>query len=102
MRSRRRDRDRSEAIRRRSSWRRTIPATAIDCAPMPAAEPKERTLDANGLRFRALEWEAGAHAATALLVHATSFCAEVWKPAWNAARAHGADGVRAVAIDQRG
>ncbi len=64
--------------------------------------PRELGLDANGLRFRALAWEADPGAATALLVHATSFCADAWKPAWAAARAHGAARLRAVAIDQRG
>jgi pimeloyl-ACP methyl ester carboxylesterase len=59
----------------------------------------ERWLAANGLRFRALEW--GGAAPTALLVHATSFCADGWRPLWSAARANGAD-LRAVAIDQRG
>jgi pimeloyl-ACP methyl ester carboxylesterase len=37
-----------------------------------------------------------------LLVHATSFCAEVWGPAWEAAKAAGLAGRRALAIDQRG
>ena len=37
-----------------------------------------------------------------LLVHATSFCAEVWGPAWGAARAAGLADRRALAIDQRG
>ena len=37
-----------------------------------------------------------------LLVHATSFCADVWRPVWSAACASGAAGLRAVAIDQRG
>jgi pimeloyl-ACP methyl ester carboxylesterase len=62
--------------------------------------PHERVLEANGLRFRALEWPGRAPAA--LLVHATSFCADAWAPAWEAARAHGAGDVRAVAVDQRG
>jgi pimeloyl-ACP methyl ester carboxylesterase len=67
-----------------------------------SAAPSERSLDANGLRFRALEWTVAASARTALLVHATSFCADTWRPAWSAAQAHGADALRAVAIDQRG
>jgi len=37
-----------------------------------------------------------------VLVHATSFCAEVWGPAWGAARAAGLADRRALAIDQRG
>jgi len=65
-------------------------------------EPRERRLAANGLSFRALEWDGDARDGTALLVHATSFCADAWKPAWSAARAHGAGDARAVAIDQRG
>lgn len=65
------------------------------------AAPRDRSVEANGLRFRALEWDADA-GTTALLVHATSFCADVWKPAWDAARESGAGGLRAVAIDQRG
>jgi pimeloyl-ACP methyl ester carboxylesterase len=63
---------------------------------------RELGLDANGLHFRALEWAADPRAATALLLHATSFCADAWKPAWAAARAHGAVALRGVAIDQRG
>lgn len=65
------------------------------------SDPIERALDANGLRFRALEWAGDASVEPALLVHATSFCADGWKPVWEAARANGATG-RAVAVDQRG
>lgn len=36
-----------------------------------------------------------------MLLHATSFCADVWRPVWAAARARGAR-ERAVAVDQRG
>ena len=35
-------------------------------------------------------------------MHATSFCAEVWGPAWEVARSAGLGARRALAIDQRG
>jgi pimeloyl-ACP methyl ester carboxylesterase len=79
-------------------------------------EPCERTLVANRLRFRALEWEGAG--ASALFVHATSFCADGWRPVVEAASAavggarseaqpgeiHQSESrwLRALAIDQRG
>jgi len=62
--------------------------------------PAERTLDANGLRFHALEW-AGREPA-ALFAHATSFCADGWEPVVAALQASSAAPPRCVAIDQRG
>jgi pimeloyl-ACP methyl ester carboxylesterase len=62
--------------------------------------PRESRLAGEGVSLRALEWEGAPP--TALLVHATSFCAEAWIPAWEAARAAGAGPRRAVAVDQRG
>ena len=52
------------------------------------------------LHLGALEWAGSG--SPLLLVHATSFCAEVWGPAWSSARAAGLEGRRALAIDQRG
>lgn len=54
----------------------------------------------DALRLGALEWPGSGP--PLLLVHATSFCADVWGPAWSAARAAGLAGRRALAIDQRG
>jgi pimeloyl-ACP methyl ester carboxylesterase len=54
----------------------------------------------DALRLGALEWPGSGP--PLLLVHATSFCAEVWGPAWNATRAKGLGDRRALAIDQRG
>jgi len=54
----------------------------------------------DALRLGALEWPGSGP--PLLLVHATSFCAEVWGPVWNAARAKGLGERRALAIDQRG
>lgn len=61
--------------------------------------PRELQVCAGGLEFRGIEWPG--RAPTVLLLHATSFCAEVWGPVWEAARSAGA-GARAVAFDQRG
>lgn len=63
-------------------------------------EPRERFLDANGLRFHALEWKGRAPAA--LFVHATSFCADGWQPIVETLRAGDAAPRRCVAFDQRG
>ena len=52
------------------------------------------------LRLGALEWSGSGP--LLLLVHATSFCAEVWGPAWSSARAAGLAARRALSIDQRG
>jgi pimeloyl-ACP methyl ester carboxylesterase len=65
-------------------------------------EPKIRHVEGDGLRLRALEWEMHARSGAALLVHATSFCADAWGPLWREAREHGAAPLRGVAIDQRG
>jgi pimeloyl-ACP methyl ester carboxylesterase len=62
--------------------------------------PTERTLDANGLRFRALEW-AGCEPAV-LFVHATSLCADGWQPVVASLHANAAAPLRCVAVDQRG
>jgi len=51
-------------------------------------------------RLGALEWPGSGP--PLLLLHATSFCAEVWGPALGAARAAGLAGRRALAINQRG
>ena len=51
-------------------------------------------------RLGALEWPGSGP--PLLLLHATSFCAEVWGPVLEAARAAGLAGRRALAIDQRG
>jgi pimeloyl-ACP methyl ester carboxylesterase len=63
-------------------------------------DPRAFECDANGLRLRALEWPGDAP--LVLLFHATSFCADVWRPVWEAARASGAASLRALAVDQRG
>ena len=57
-------------------------------------------LDANGLRFRALQWEGAGR--TALFVHATSFCADGWRPVVAETQQRMSTSLRAVAIDQRG
>ena len=62
--------------------------------------PRERHLRARSLAFRAIEWPGDAPAA--LLLHATSFCADAWRPVWEAARAAAPRPRRAVAVDQRG
>jgi len=54
----------------------------------------------DALRLAALEWPGSGP--PLLLLHATSFCAEVWGPALGAARAAGLAARRALAIDQRG
>jgi pimeloyl-ACP methyl ester carboxylesterase len=64
-----------------------------------------RTITVDGgeddvLSLGALEWPGSGP--PLLLVHATSFCAEVWGPAWKAAREAGLGDRRALAIDQRG
>jgi pimeloyl-ACP methyl ester carboxylesterase len=66
---------------------------------MPSG-PHEIKIDAGGIQFRALEW-AGA-GPPVLLLHATSFCADVWGPSWLAACAAGGAGRRALAADARG
>jgi pimeloyl-ACP methyl ester carboxylesterase len=62
--------------------------------------PHEIKIDAGGMQFRALEWPGAGP--PVLLLHATSFCADVWDPAWRAACAAGASGRRALAADARG
>jgi pimeloyl-ACP methyl ester carboxylesterase len=62
--------------------------------------PTEIRIDVRGESLRALTWPGGEP--LVLLVHATGFCADVWGPAWDAARAAGASSLRAVAVDQRG
>ena len=54
----------------------------------------------DALQLGAIEWTSSGP--PLLLLHATSFCAEVWKPAWDAARAAGFASQRALAVDQRG
>jgi pimeloyl-ACP methyl ester carboxylesterase len=66
---------------------------------MPPAA-RERKLEANGLRLRALEW-AGCEPAL-LFVHATSFCADGWHPVVASLHASAAAAPRCIAIDQRG
>jgi pimeloyl-ACP methyl ester carboxylesterase len=68
-----------------------------------AEAPARATLDAGGLRLRALVWPALAPLAPPLLwLHATSFCAEVWEPVARAAQAAGAPPASALATDARG
>ncbi|HYB13499.1 MAG TPA: alpha/beta hydrolase [Myxococcota bacterium] len=62
--------------------------------------PHEIQIEAGGIRFRALEWPGTGP--PSLLLHATSFCADVWGPAWRAACAAGTADRRAVATDARG
>ena len=62
--------------------------------------PHEIKIDSGGMQFRALEWPGAGP--PVLLLHATSFCADVWRPAWLAACAAGASGRRALAADARG
>ena len=62
--------------------------------------PCERRIGARGLWFHALEWPGTSP--TALLLHATSLCADAWRPVWEVVRASGALARRAVAVDQRG
>ncbi|HME71476.1 MAG TPA: alpha/beta hydrolase [Myxococcota bacterium] len=66
---------------------------------MPSG-PHEIKIDAGGMQFRALEWPGAGP--PVLLLHATSFCADVWGPAWLSACAAGAAGRRALAADARG
>jgi pimeloyl-ACP methyl ester carboxylesterase len=54
----------------------------------------------DALHLGAIEWPGSGP--PLLMVHATSFCAEVWKPAWDVARAGGLASQRALAVDQRG
>ena len=63
-------------------------------------EPQENTLDANGLRFRALRWEGAGP--TVLFVHATSLCADGWRPVVAEVQQGTSESLRVVAIDQRG
>jgi pimeloyl-ACP methyl ester carboxylesterase len=56
--------------------------------------------EGDALSLGALEWPGSGP--PLVLVHATSFCAEVWGPAWRAARAAGLGARRVLAIDQRG
>jgi pimeloyl-ACP methyl ester carboxylesterase len=62
--------------------------------------PHEIAIAAGAMRFRALEWPG--KGPPVLLFHATSFCADVWSPAWLSAFAGGAGGSPALAIDARG
>ena len=54
----------------------------------------------DALHLGAIEWPGSGP--PLLMLHATSFCAEVWKPAWKAAQAAGLASQRALAVDQRG
>ncbi len=65
-----------------------------------ANEAHEHTLCANQLRLRALRWEGAGP--TALFVHATSFCADGWRPVVAELQQVASPSPRAVAIDQRG
>jgi pimeloyl-ACP methyl ester carboxylesterase len=65
-----------------------------------ANEAHEHMLDANGLRFRALRWQGTG--ATALFIHATSFCADGWRPVVAELQQSTSKSPRVVAIDQRG
>jgi pimeloyl-ACP methyl ester carboxylesterase len=62
--------------------------------------PHEIDVSVGNLWFRALEWPG--KGPPVLLLHATSFCADVWGPAWLSACAAGAGGRRALAADARG
>jgi lipase len=73
---------------------------ARDDTRIGALAARETYVDANGLRFHALEWPG--RGPTVLLVHATSFCAAAWRPTWEAARTAGAAERHALAVDQRG
>jgi pimeloyl-ACP methyl ester carboxylesterase len=54
----------------------------------------------DALRLGALEWPGSGP--PLVMLHATSFCAEVWGPAWEVARSSGLASQRALAVDQRG
>jgi pimeloyl-ACP methyl ester carboxylesterase len=54
----------------------------------------------DALHLGAVEWPGSGP--PLLMLHATSFCAEVWGPAWSAARGAGLTERGALAIDQRG
>ncbi len=62
--------------------------------------PEQVQVRAGGLSFRGVAWPGGAP--PVLLCHATSYCADVWIPVWEAACAEGAAEQRALAFDQRG
>lgn len=61
---------------------------------------RELRLPGDGVTLHALAWGAGED--LLLAVHATSFCAEVWQPVWDALPPDVAAGWRLVAVDQRG
>jgi pimeloyl-ACP methyl ester carboxylesterase len=63
--------------------------------------PRDETIEANGLRFRAVVLAAGP-ALPVLLLHATSFCADVWTPVWAACAEAGGEAHAAIAVDVRG
>jgi pimeloyl-ACP methyl ester carboxylesterase len=63
--------------------------------------PSEIALEAHGVRLRGIAWP-GPASPLSLLLHATSFCAEVWLPAWEAAQSAASRALRAVAVDARG
>lgn len=67
-----------------------------------AVAPHESWIPANGLRLRALAWAGEGATPGVLLLHATSFCADVWGPVWAAARESGLRSPGAVAVDVRG
>ncbi len=63
--------------------------------------PPEIALEAHGVHLRGIAWP-GPAAPFSLLLHATSFCADAWLPAWEAAQSAAARPLRAVAVDARG
>ena len=63
--------------------------------------PPEIALEAHGVRLHGIAWP-GPASPFSLLLHATSFCADVWLPAWEAAQSAAARPLRAVAVDARG
>jgi len=63
--------------------------------------PSEIALEADGLRLRGIAWP-GPASPFSLLLHATSFCAEVWLPTWEAAQRGAGRPLRALAVDARG
>jgi pimeloyl-ACP methyl ester carboxylesterase len=69
---------------------------------LDAGAPHESWALASGLRLRALSWAGEGAAPGVLMLHATSFCADVWGPVWEAARATGVARCGAVAVDVRG
>lgn len=69
---------------------------------LDASAPHDGWALASGLRLRVLSWAGEGAAPGVLMLHATSFCADVWSPVWEAARATGLVRCGAVAVDVRG